>query len=190
MKKILILSCLTLSLCSKQMCAGQEFTGRTTTGQVSETSKLDWKLYGPAGTKLTDALFTLQRMGEAGKAEALAADYDKNYRAIVSEKAINDRTDIKEPAKKELIAASKEKREKLNQKLRQDIFDAEMILFDTLINEPKANQSKLIALMAILQDISAPTTDNKKKLTNMRKKFAAAQKAGAFDEIAFEETAE
>lgn len=186
MKKIIILGCLTLSLCSKQMCVRQELTGRTTTGQGPEISIINWKLYGIAGTKLTDALFTLQRMGEADKAEVLAVDYDKNYRAIVSEKAINDRTDINEPAKKELIAASQEKRKELNQKLRQDIFDTEMIVFDTLIKEPKNNQNRLIALMAILQDISAPTTDNKKKLTSMRERFAAAQKAGAFDEIDFE----
>lgn len=189
MKKIVILGCVALSLCTKQICAGQE-TGRINTGQASDISKLDWKLYGTAGIKLTDALFTLQRMGEIKKAETLATDYDRSYRAIVSEKAISDRTDITETTKKELIKASKEKHKKLNQKLRQDIFDAEMLLFDTLIQEPKTNHKKLIALMAVLQDISIPTQDNKKKLTSMREKFGAAQKAGSFDEIAFEETAE
>lgn len=158
MKKILLLGCLTLSICVEQVCAGQEPKGHLASLNLGET----------VGVDLANALFALEHLGETEKAEKLADEFIKDRKTLVPESVAK-----KNPA---LLQKNKEKNEKLVTKLRNGIFETGIQLFETLLKNPQGQEDQLNELKTMLTNLPALTTAEKKVLNEVILKFETIQK--------------
>ncbi len=158
MKKILLLGCLTLPICVEQVCAGQEPKGRKNSLDLCET----------AGADLTNALFALQHVGENEKAEKLADEFTKDRKTLIPESVAK-----KNPV---LLQRNKEKNEKLVTKLRNEIFETGIQIFETLLQNPQEQENQLNELKTMLLRLPALTTAEKKRLDEVILKFETIQK--------------